>query len=64
MADPTVHYDPITKRIIRTDPPALKALIQPVSGTSLVAIPTHLYDLENNFRAATVQARVELPKKK
>lgn len=46
MSDPRVFYDPKTKKIVRTDPPGLMKLIQPVEGTSLVVMPTCLFDLE------------------
>ena len=54
MADPRIFYDPKTKKIVRTDPPGLMKLIQPVEGTSLVFVPSRLYDLEK-FRVVPVQ---------
>lgn len=62
MADPRVFYDPKTKKIVRTEPPGLMKLIQPVEGTSLVAVPTCLYDLGNRFQKVPVQQGIE-PKK-
>ena len=53
--DPRVYYNPKTKKIIRTEPPGLMKLIQPVEGTDLVFIPTVLFDLGNGFRVVPVQ---------
>ncbi len=63
MADPRVFFDQETKRVVRTDPPELMDMIQPVKGTSFVIIPTALYDLDNGFRSVPVQTTV-LRKKK
>lgn len=59
MADPRVFYDPKTKQIVRTEPPGLMALIRPVDGTSFVAIPGCLYDLEKGFQPISIQRGIE-----
>lgn len=60
MADPRVFYDPKTKKIVRTDPPGLMKLIQPVEGTSLVVMPACLFDLEKGLQPVSVQRGVEV----
>ena len=62
MADPRIFYDPKTKKIVRTDPPGLMKLIQPIEGTSLVAVPTRLLDLEKDCQPISVQQGYETRK--
>lgn len=62
MADPRIFYDPKTKKIVRTDPPGLMKLIQPIDGTSLVAVPTRLLDLEKDCQPISVQQGYETRK--
>ena len=64
MPDPRIYYDPKTKKIVRTDPPGLMKLIRPVEGTSLIAIPLVLLDLENRCQSVPVQHGVESRKVK
>ena len=63
MADPRVFYDPKTKKIVRTEPLGLMKLIRPVEGTSLVAMPTCLFDLGNRFQKVSIQQGIETKKK-
>ena len=63
MADPRVYYDPKTKKIVRTDPPGLMKLIRPIEGTSLVAVPTCLFDLERGCQPVSVQHGLETHKR-
>lgn len=62
MADPRVFYDPKTGEIVRTEPPGLMKLIQPVEGTDLVVIPMCLYDRKKSLRAVSVQRGIETRK--
>lgn len=56
-SDPRIYYDPKTKKIVRTEPPGLMELIQPVEGTNLVSIPERLFDLDT-FRIVPIQASI------
>ena len=62
MADPRIYYDPKTKKIVRTEPPELMEAIRPIAGTSLVAVPSGVYDLARGFRAVSVQVEIIKPK--
>lgn len=62
MTDPRVFLDPKTGEIVRTEPPGLIKLIQPIDGTDLVFIPTCLYDLKKSLRAVPIQRGFETRK--
>lgn len=62
MADPRVFYDPKTGEIVRTEPPGLMKLIQPIEGTDLVFIPACLFDLKRNLQAVPIQRGIETRK--
>jgi len=61
MSDPRIFYDPKTKKIVRTDPPGLMKLIQPVEGTNFITVPQALFDLDR-ARFVSVQHGIETRK--
>lgn len=56
MINALVYINRQTKKVVKTDPPGLQKLIQPIEGTQLLVIPPTVFDLDTrqlvpvNFR--------------